>query len=65
MLLRNKKVPGLMKDENNGAVMTEFIGLRSKMYALRVHGKRDTKKTKDVCRIVVGRTITFDDYARV
>ncbi|EZA53831.1 hypothetical protein X777_06696 [Ooceraea biroi] len=61
---RNKKVPGLMKDENNGAVMTEFIGLRAKMYALRVCGKKDTKKIKGVCRSVVGRTITFDDYAR-
>ncbi|XP_026828646.1 uncharacterized protein LOC105279427 [Ooceraea biroi] len=60
----NKKVPGLMKDENNGVVMTEFIGLRAKMYALRVCGKKDTKKIKDVCRSVVGRTITFDDYAR-
>ncbi|RLU19831.1 hypothetical protein DMN91_008390 [Ooceraea biroi] len=64
MPLRNKKVPGLMKDENNGAVMTEFIGLRAKMYALRVRGKRDTKRIKGVCRSVVGRTITFDDYAR-
>ncbi|EZA50199.1 hypothetical protein X777_11338 [Ooceraea biroi] len=63
---RNKNVPGLnlMKDENNGAVMTEFIGLRAKMYALRVCGKKDTKKIKGVCRSVVGRTITFDDYAR-
>jgi len=43
-----KKVPGLMKDENNGAIMIEFVGLRAKMYALRVDGKKDTKKVKGV-----------------
>ncbi|XP_024882124.1 uncharacterized protein LOC112461203 [Temnothorax curvispinosus] len=58
----NKKIPGLMKDENDGAVMTEFVGLRSKMYALRVEGKSDTKKIKGIKRNVVARTITFDDY---
>ncbi|XP_024871338.1 uncharacterized protein LOC112454272, partial [Temnothorax curvispinosus] len=58
----NKKIPGLMKDENDGAVMTEFVGLRSKMYALRVEEKSDTKKIKGIKRNVVARTITFDDY---
>ncbi|KYN29374.1 hypothetical protein ALC57_01186, partial [Trachymyrmex cornetzi] len=54
MPLANKKKPGLMKDENNCAFMTEFVGLRAKMYAVRVDGKKDTKKEKG----------TFDDYTR-
>ncbi|KMQ88030.1 hypothetical protein RF55_12555 [Lasius niger] len=62
--LVNKKIPGLMKDENNGTIMNEFVGLRAKMYALRVDGKNDTKKVKGVKSNVVARTITFDDYTR-
>ncbi|KYN15199.1 hypothetical protein ALC57_12589 [Trachymyrmex cornetzi] len=60
--LANKKVPGLMKDENNGAIMTEFVGLRAKMYALSGQGKKDTKKAKDVKSSVVAKSITFEDY---
>jgi len=62
--LVNKKVSGLMKDENNGAIMTEFVGLRAKMYALRVDGKKDTKKVEGVKSNVVARTVMFDDYTR-
>ncbi|XP_026831409.1 uncharacterized protein LOC113563669 [Ooceraea biroi] len=60
--LMNKKVLGLMNDENNGAIMTEFVGLRAKMYALKIDGKKDTKKAKGVKTNVVARTITFNDY---
>ncbi|EFN78222.1 hypothetical protein EAI_06601, partial [Harpegnathos saltator] len=60
--LTNKKVPELMKDENNGAKMIEFIGLRAKMYALRIEDEKDIKKAKGVKSNIIARTIHFDDY---
>lgn len=50
----------MMKDENR-AIMTEFVGLRAKMYALRVLGRSDTKRIKDIKKMIAKR-ITFDDY---
>ena len=47
-----------MKDENNGAIMIEFV-LRAKMY----DGKKDTKKAKGV-KSNVARSIMFNDYTR-
>jgi len=45
---REQKSTRLMKDENNGAIMTELVGLIAKMYAVKVDSKKDIKKVKDV-----------------
>ncbi|XP_031329946.1 uncharacterized protein LOC116182871 [Photinus pyralis] len=59
--LVNKKVPGLMKDESNGKIMLEFVGLRAKMYAYRVDTKDVVKKSKGSTAASI-KTITIDDY---
>jgi len=61
----NKKVPSLIKNENNGVIMTEFVELRAKMYVLRVDGKKDTKKVKGVKSNIVARTITIENQPRL
>lgn len=57
----NKKVLGMMKDENSGRIMTEFVGLRSKMYAIKVEDGRVTKKSKGVQRSVL-KKYNIDNY---
>lgn len=70
----NKKVFGVMKDENSGQIMREFVGLRSKMYAFRLQedermkkaeGDKKTeitKKAKGVKKSVLENDIQFGDF---
>lgn len=62
MPLVNKKVPGLMKDEICGKILTGFVGLRAKVYSLRVNNEDAIKKAKGVKNYVLRKTITFNDY---
>ena len=58
----NKKIPGLMKDECNGKIVTEFIGLRSKMYCVGIENNNYVKKAKGVKTNVVKNTIDFNHF---
>ncbi|KAE9529175.1 hypothetical protein AGLY_011971 [Aphis glycines] len=61
--LVNKKVLGKFKDELNGKIMTEFIGLRSKLYSHRIlDSEKEIKKSKGVKKNVVENKLCFDDF---
>ncbi|KAE9524458.1 hypothetical protein AGLY_015179 [Aphis glycines] len=61
--LVNKKVLGKLKDELNGKIMTEFIGLRSKLYSHRIlDSEKEIKKSKGVKKNVVENKLCFDDF---
>ena len=58
----NKKVTGLMKDEFGGAIMTEFVALRPKLYSFRKLNGTCDKKCKGIKKCVVKKTLLFEDY---
>lgn len=58
----NGETLGLMKDENNGAIMTEFVGFRAKICAYKVAGRGDTKRNKGVKKSAVSHEISFNNY---
>ena len=67
----NKKVIRLMKDELGGAIMTEFVAMRPKLYSCRKLDGTETpegptfaedKKFKGIKKCVIKKTLTFEDY---
>lgn len=60
--LCHKKIPGLFKDELNSEIMTDFVGLRSKMYSVLSEGVEIMKKAKGVKKSVLKKQIDFNDY---
>jgi hypothetical protein len=59
----NKKVIGKFKDETSGLPITEFVGLKAKMYSFLTE-EMNVKKAKGVKSNVVKKTITHYDYRK-
>ena len=57
----NMKKIGTFKDEYGGQMVEAFVGLRSKMYAIRSKVSGDAKKAKGLKRTVMNH-ISFGDY---
>ena len=51
-----------MKDELGGAIMTEFITLRPKLYSCKVLNRTENKKCKGIKKCIIKKTLTFEDY---
>lgn len=60
--LQNKKVYGLMKDENNGHVMKKFVGLRAKMYCFMTQDGGVCKRAKGVKKSILKKKLNFEQY---
>ena len=58
---KNKKIPGLFKDELDGKIMTEFVALRAKTYAYLMEDNNEHKKAKETKKCVIKRKVIFEN----
>ena len=58
----NKKVIGKFKDEACGQIISEFAGLRSKMYSYTKENNKEEKACKGIKRNIVKNDVTHENY---
>ena len=58
---QHKKVLGKFKDEANGNIVREFVGLRSKMYSY-VYDNKEEKRAKGISKVAVKKDIKHSHY---
>ena len=61
----NKKVIGKFKDESAGIPITEFVGLRSKMYSYVKDNEQTARTAKGIKKQVIKKNIKHEDYKEV
>ena len=60
----NKKVIGKFKDEACGIPITEFVGLKSKMYSYVKDNEKGRKTAEGIKKNVINNNIRHEDYKR-
>ena len=60
----NRKVIGKLKDEVKGKIISEFVGLKLKMYSLVIVNNEEIKKEKGVNKNVI-KMIRYEEYVYV
>jgi len=61
----NKKAIGKMKEEYKCEPIVEFVGLRPKMYSVKLEAGSEAKKAKGVKKSVIKKLIKHDDYRNI
>ena len=59
---KNKKVPGLFKDELGGKIITEFVALRAKAYSYLDDDGNEHKKSKGTKKCVIKQKLMFQNF---
>ena len=63
----NKKKIGLMKDECNGAIMTEFVALKPKLYSFLTEEKekiKEKQKAKGVKKCMIRKSLRHANFVK-
>ena len=58
----NKKELGLMKDELDGDIITEFVALKPKAYSYKTEDNVELKKAKGTKKCIINKILNFNDY---
>ena len=61
-IVKNKKVPGVFKDELGGKIIVEVVELRSKTWAYLIDDGSEHKKAKGIKKSVMKGRIMFENY---
>ena len=59
---KNKKVPGLFKDELGGKIIKEVVAIRPKAYAYLLDDVNDHKKAKGTKKCVMRQKLMFQNF---